>query len=242
MDAAEPSPRPNIIFILLDDLPWDALGCTGHPIIKAPGIDRIAREGATFRNAFVTTPLCFRSRASFLTGQHAHRHGIKLGDDRARLSHQMVTFPLLLQRGGYHTAFVGKWHLGNDEKPAPGVDRWVSFKEQGEYVDPDLNIDGHFQKTKGYLTDLLADHAVEFVKQTRTEPFMLYLSHKALHAPFTPAQRHSISSRTLRSFVPRASAMIGRASRCCGVPVSRWTKSIPMSPPPTRTSAISCDA
>jgi N-acetylglucosamine-6-sulfatase len=190
MNAAEPSPRPNIIFILMDDLRWDALGCTGHPIVKTPGIDRIAREGATFRNAFVTTPLCFPSRASFLTGQHAHRHGIKLGNDRARLSHHMVTFPLLLQRGGYHTAFVGKWHLGNDEKPAPGVDRWVSFEEQGEYVDPELNVDGRFEKTRGYLTDLLTGHAVEFVKQPRTQPFMLYLSHKAVHAPFIPAERH----------------------------------------------------
>src|SRR5688572_15160976 len=77
-DAADP-PRPNIIFILMDDLRSDALSCTGHPFVKTPGIDRIAREGAIFRNAFVTTPLCFPSRASFLTGQHAHRHGIKLG-------------------------------------------------------------------------------------------------------------------------------------------------------------------
>jgi N-acetylglucosamine-6-sulfatase len=188
--AAEPSSRPNIVFILIDDLRWDALGCTGHPFVKTSAIDRIAMEGVTFRNAFVTTPLCFPSRASILTGQYAHRHGIMLGDDRARLSHRMVTFPLLLQRAGYATAFIGKWHLGNDDLPAPGVDRWVSFREQGDYVDPQLNLDGRYEKTKGYLTDLLTDHALEFVKQPRTKPFMLYLSHKAVHAPFIPAERH----------------------------------------------------
>jgi N-acetylglucosamine-6-sulfatase len=182
--------RPNIVFILIDDLRPDALSSMGHQFVKTPNIDRIAREGATFHNAFVTTPLCFPSRASFLTGQYAHRHGIIFDQDRARLSHQMLTFPLALQRAGYQTAFIGKWHLGNDEKPAPGFDRWVSFREQGDYVDPRLNIDGKFAKTPGYLTDLLTDEAVTFIKRPRTQPFLVYLSHKAVHAPFVPAERH----------------------------------------------------
>src|SRR5437588_3404978 len=189
--AEKADPRPNIVFVLLDDLRWDALSCTGHPFVKTPNIDRIAKEGATFRNAFVTTPLCFPSRASFLTGQYAHKHGIKLGDDRAPLSHHLVTFPLLLHDAGYETAFVGKWHLGNDDRPAPGIDRWVSFKEQGDYVDPVLNIDGKFEKQEGYLTDILTQQTVEFMSRPRTKPFLVYLSHKAVHAPFIPAQRHA---------------------------------------------------
>ena len=143
-----------------------------------------------FRHAFVTTPLCFPSRASVLTGQYAHRHGIRFAEDRAKLSHQMVTFPLLLQRAGYDTAFIGKWHLDNDHTPAPGVNRWVSFRDQGDYVDPTLILDGRSEKTKGYLTDLLTDHAVEFIKNSRNKPFVLHLSHKAVHAPFVPAERH----------------------------------------------------
>jgi N-acetylglucosamine-6-sulfatase len=190
--------RPNILFILLDDLRWDALSSTGHPFVKTPNIDRIAREGATFRNAFVTTPLCFPSRASFLTGQYAHKHGIKLAGDRAKLSHGLVTWPLLLQRTGYRTSFIGKWHLGNDHKPAPGVDRWVSFRDQGEYVDPELNIDGNFVKQAGYLTDLLTDEAVEFIRNSSPQPFAICLSHKAVHAPFVPAERH----KTLFADVP----------------------------------------
>jgi arylsulfatase A-like enzyme len=190
LQGAEANPRPNIILILLDDLRGDALGCTGHPFVKTPGIDRIAREGAMFTNAFVTTPLCFPSRASCLTGQYVHRHGIRLAPDRARLSHQMVTFPLLLQRAGYETAFIGKWHLMHDDKAAPGIDRWVSFRDQGEFVDPELNLDGRFVKAKGYLTDLLTDHAVEFIKRPRARPFLIHLAHKAVHAPFIPADRH----------------------------------------------------
>ena len=95
--------RPNIVFILVDDLRWDELGCAGHPFIKTPNIDRIAREGAMFRNAFVTTPLCSPSRASFLTGQYAHTHGIIDNVDRSAASHQLVTFPFLLHQAGYAT-------------------------------------------------------------------------------------------------------------------------------------------
>ena len=129
--------QPNIVFILIDDLRWDELGCAGHPFIKTPNIDRIAKEGAMFRNAFMTTPLCSPSRASFLTGQYAHTHGITDNVDRSAASHQLVTFPLLLHQSGYETAFIGKWHMGNDDTPRPGFDRWVSFKGQGTYLNPE---------------------------------------------------------------------------------------------------------
>ncbi|MEO6182845.1 MAG: sulfatase [Verrucomicrobiota bacterium] len=187
---AAKAPRPNIVFVLVDDLRWDALGCTGHPFVKTPNIDRIAKEGALFKNFFVTLPLCSPSRASFLTGQYAHRNGIIDNSNHNELSHKLVTFPKLLHDVGYETAYVGKLHMGNDDSPRPGFDRWVSFKGQGNYTDPMINVDGTASRMTGYMTDILNSHAVDFVKKEHTKPFVLYLAHKAVHGPFTPAERH----------------------------------------------------
>ena len=187
---AKTSARPNFVFILIDDLRYNALGVTGHPFVKTPNIDRIAREGAVFERAFVTTSLCSPSRASFLTGRYVHAHGVRGNGDNAALSHQLVTFPKLMRDSGYETAYVGKWHMGTDDTPRPGFDRWVSFRGQGVYIDPPINVDGKQVKATGYITDILTDHAVEFLKQPRTKPFCLYLAHKAIHGPFTPADRH----------------------------------------------------
>lgn len=198
--------RPNVVFILLDDVRADELGCTGHPFAKTPHIDRIAREGARFTNAFVTIPLCSPSRASFLTGQYAHTHGVKDNGDHAALSHKLRTFPRLLHETGYRTAFIGKWHMGSDDRPRPGFDTWVAFPGQGHYVNPTLNINGQRQVVEGYATDILNSKALEFLRQKHDRPFLLYLSHKALHPDvaknsdgsvavdkeglFRPAERH----------------------------------------------------
>jgi len=182
--------RPNIVFILTDDVRWDALGCTGNKIAETPNIDRIAREGARFENFFVSIPLCSPSRSSFLTGQYAHTTGITHNGDNAARSHQLVTFPRLLRDAGYETAYVGKWHMGNDDSPRPGFDRWVGFKGQGRYDNPELNVDGKSSKQDGYITDILNNYAVGFVRKQREKPFVLYFAHKAVHGPFTAAERH----------------------------------------------------
>ncbi len=194
--------RPNIVFILVDDLRWDELGCAGHPFVKTPNIDRIAAEGARFRNAFMTTPLCSPSRASFLTGQYAHTHGITDNVNRSAASHQLVTFPLLLQRSGYETAFIGKWHMGNDDTPRPGFDRWVSFKGQGTYLDPDINADGKDIKPGGYITDLLSDYAVEFIKRRHDKPFLVYMAHKAIHPEARQRDDGSVDLTDAELFIP----------------------------------------
>ena len=194
--------RPNIVFVLVDDLRWDELGCAGHPFIKTPNIDRIAREGAMFRNAFVTTPLCSPSRASFLTGQYAHTHGIIDNVDRSVASQRLVTFPSLLHQSGYATAFVGKWHMGNDDKPRPGFDRWVSFKGQGTYTDPDINEDGREIETTGYTTDLLNGYAVEFIKRKHDRPFLVYLAHKAIHPEVKQNDDGSVDLSAAERFIP----------------------------------------
>src|SRR5438552_2022944 len=149
--------RPNVVFILMDDLRWDELGCVGHPFIKSPNIDRLAREGALFKNAYATTPLCSPSRASFLTGLYPHTHGVRDNTSNDALSHKLSTFLLLLKRAGYATAFIGKWHMGTDDAPRPGIDHWVGFKGQGQYIDPALNVNGKVETAKGYATDILND-------------------------------------------------------------------------------------
>jgi len=200
--AAQNSSRPNIVFILIDDLRWDELGCVGHPYLQTPYIDRIAKEGALFRNAFMTTPLCSPSRASFLTGQYAHTHGITDNVDRAAASHQLVTFPALLHRSEYETAFIGKWHMGNDDTPRPGFDRWVSFKGQGTYINPEINEDGKMVNRSGYTTDILSGYAVEFIRQKHDKPYLVYLAHKAVHPEVTQNNDGSINLGDAERFLP----------------------------------------
>ena len=104
-----PPHKPNILFILLDDLRWDTVGYAGHPNLKTPNIDRIANEGVNFRNAFSTTSLCSPSRASLLSGLYAHRHGVT--NNFTEFPSALDSFPKALQRVGYTTAYVGKYHM-----------------------------------------------------------------------------------------------------------------------------------
>ena len=171
--------RPNIVMIIVDDQRWDEMRVAGHPFVDTPNMDRLAREGARFTNAFATTPLCSPSRASLLTGQYAHTNGII--DNTARPSHGLPVIPLALQRAGYRTGFFGKWHMGNDDSPRPGFDHWVAMPGQGEAVDPSLNVDGERVHAKGYTTDLLTDYVERFMDRASDRPFLVYLAHKAIH-------------------------------------------------------------
>ncbi|MCI0516719.1 MAG: sulfatase-like hydrolase/transferase [Woeseiaceae bacterium] len=193
---------PNVVFILVDDLRWDELGAAGNDIVQSPNIDRLAREGALFQNAFVTTPLCSPSRASFLTGQYARNHGIIDNTNRSAASHRLATFPMYLQRAGYETAFIGKWHMGNDDAPRPGFDTWVSFKGQGQYLDPEISENGRTATVRGYITDIRNARAVEFVQRPRSNPFLLYLSHKAVHPNIRQLDDGSVVPIDGEMFVP----------------------------------------
>jgi N-acetylglucosamine-6-sulfatase len=170
---------PNIVFILVDDMRWDELRVAGHPVLETPNMDRLAREGMRFLNAFATTPLCSPSRASLLTGQYARTHGII--DNTARPSHELPTFPRELRRAGYTTGFFGKWHMGNDDSPRPGFTHWVAMPGQGEAIDPHLNVDGRRLQARGYVTDALTDYVEQFIQQAGQTPFLAYLAHKAVH-------------------------------------------------------------
>jgi arylsulfatase A-like enzyme len=197
--AAEGPSRPNVVFVLIDDLRFDEID---YPFVELPNIQRLAREGVRFRNAFVTTPLCSPSRASILTGQYAHAHGITDNTDRSPRSHQLVTFPRLLHDAGYETAFFGKWHMGVDDTARPGFDHWISVKGQGRYLDPEFNVDGERRRTNGYFTDILNGFAVDFLKRPHAKPFLLFLAHKAVHPDLTQNADGSVSDPSAENFVP----------------------------------------
>lgn len=194
---------PNILFILTDDHRYDAMSMAGHPYLETPNIDRMAAGGVYFRNACVTTSLCSPSRASILTGLYAHNHGVV--DNYNPVRPDLVYFPQHLQKAGYETAFIGKWHMGDEDEPQRGFDHWVAFKGQGTYW-PDghgttrvvpqtsltgFNVNGKKVPQKGYITDELTDYTLDWLKQRRSEkPFFVYLSHKAVHSDFVAADRH----------------------------------------------------
>ncbi|MGQ0562375.1 MAG: sulfatase-like hydrolase/transferase, partial [Gemmatimonadota bacterium] len=160
----------NVIIILSDDHRYDFMSFVkgAPPFLQTPHLDRMAAGGVHIANAFVTTSLCSPSRASLLTGQYAHRHGVV--DNTSGIPEGTVFFPWLLQQAGWRTAYIGKWHMGEDkDDPRPGFDHWVSFRGQGVYVDPILNINGERRQMEGYTTDILTDQAIAWLDKTRAE-------------------------------------------------------------------------
>jgi N-acetylglucosamine-6-sulfatase len=193
LETIEDAAPRNVVFILSDDHRYDAMGFMGHPFLETPAMDSIAADGVHLKNAFVSTSLCSPSRASILTGLYTHKH--RVIDNNRLVPEGTIFFPQYLQASGYDTAYIGKWHMGGaTDNPRPGFDHWVSFRGQGNYLPTPagLNVNGEKVAQKGYITDELTDYAVDWL-ETRDEdkPFFLYLSHKGVHANFTPAERHA---------------------------------------------------
>ena len=218
-----PAPR-NVVLILSDDHRYDFLGFmpAAPDWLETPSLDRMARSGAHVLNAFVTTSLCSPSRASILTGQYAHRHGVV--DNTSPVPAGTVFFPRLLQKTGYRTAYVGKWHMGEaeaDDDPRPGFDHWISFPGQGVYQDPVLNVNGVRGRAKGYTTDVLTDSALAWLeRRDAARPFFLYLSHKATHAEFIPPERYQ--GRYAGAKIPYPPTMANTEGNYRGKP--RWVR------------------
>lgn len=187
--TAEAAARPNVLFVLCDDLRWDALSCAGHPHVKTPHIDRLTHEGLFFKNTFCTTSLCSPSRASILSGLYAHAHGVT--NNFTEYPAQLASFPFLLQQSGYETAYLGKWHMGeeNDEK-RPGFDYFVTHKGQGKYFDTEFNINGAREIRPGYYTHVVTDLAEDWLKQPRSKPWLMMLGHKAPHSFYFPEKKY----------------------------------------------------
>jgi arylsulfatase A-like enzyme len=192
--AQRPGP-PNVVFMISDDFRWDLLGLEGHPFVRTPHLDALARDGAAFRNAFVTTSLCSPSRASFLTGRYAHQHGVRdnrcRGPEVERFTAQEQTWPALLKARGYDTAYFGKFHIVSKGCPQPGFDTWKVLPEQGQYVNPKLNVGGHMEGFTGHADDIAGDLASAWLGESgrKDRPFCLCVGFKAPHAPMTPPER-----------------------------------------------------
>jgi arylsulfatase A-like enzyme len=173
--------RPNLVFILCDDLRWNALGCMGNPVIQTPNIDRLAAAGTLFRNHFATTAICCVSRASVFSGQYQRRHGIPDFATPFTAAAWAETYPALLRKAGYHTGFIGKFGVGNGPATAAMAkefDYWKGLPGQGGewFIDPK-------DPTQKHATSRFGDQALEFLAGCdATHPFSLSLSFNAPHA------------------------------------------------------------
>ena len=180
--------RPNIVFIMSDDHAYQAISAYDKRLTQTPNIDRIANEGMLFSNACVTNSICAPSRAVILTGKHSHLNG-KI-DNHFPFDTSNVTFPQILQKNGYQTAMFGKLHFGNNPK---GFDEFQILPDQGDYYNPDFitKKEGR-KKFTGYVTDLITDLTLNWLKNERDEekPFFLAYLHKAPHREWLPAERH----------------------------------------------------
>jgi len=179
--------RPNIIFIMSDDHAAHALSCYGSRINKTPNLDRLAREGMRFTNCFCTNSICAPSRAVILTGKYSHLNGVI--DNAKRFDGGQVTFPKLLQKAGYETAMIGKWHLKSDPT---GFDYWNILPGQGAYHDPVMIAMGEETKHTGYVTDIITDQCLNWLKaRSGDKPFLLMYHHKAPHRRWLPDGKHA---------------------------------------------------
>ncbi|MEY2881864.1 MAG: hypothetical protein RLZZ15_4244, partial [Verrucomicrobiota bacterium] len=211
--AANTAPtRPNVLFILCDDLRPEAVGCLGSAHVQTPHIDALAAGGVKFTNTFCTTSLCSPSRASILTGLYAHRHGVR--DNFTELPAALPHWPGRLHESGYATAYVGKWHMGeNNDAPRPGFDWFVTHKGQGKYFDTEWRVNGQRNETpKGYYTHVVTDYALDWLKSraaasaaagagagagagatSPAQPWALCIGQKAPHSFYFPEEKYAHS-------------------------------------------------
>jgi arylsulfatase A-like enzyme len=181
--------RPNILFIMTDDHAAHALSCYGSKINQTPNLDKLAAQGARFTNAFVTNALCGPSRACVLTGKYNHLNGFKDNSPKTTFDATQQTYPKLLKAAGYQTAVIGKWHLNSDPT---GFDHWSILPGQGRYQDPVFRTNGQREVIKGYVTDVITDKAIDWLKnRKKDQPFMLMYHHKAPHREWEPDAKHA---------------------------------------------------
>jgi arylsulfatase A-like enzyme len=195
----QPVQRPNVLVIMADDLAAWMVGCYGNKEIRTPNIDTFARGGLRFTNAFCATPICSPSRATFFTGRVPSQHGIQDFLNDAPLDNppqgqkeipasfaSEVMISDLLAKAGYNCGYVGKWHMGNDQQPGHGYKYTYTMSGgSGPYNDPEMNLNGQTVREKGYLPELMTQHACQFLdQQSATSPFFLTVSYSNPHTPY----------------------------------------------------------
>jgi arylsulfatase A-like enzyme len=182
--AADAPKQPNILFIFSDDHGYQAVGAYGHGLNKTPNIDRLANEGVRFDRCLTTYSLCGPSRACVLTGKYAHLNGF-YNNYNCKFDGSQVTMPKLLQAAGYETALVGKWHL---ESNPTGFNFWDILVGQGIYYNPPTILNGKRVKHTGYVTDILTDTALDWIKNKHdaSKPFLMMCHYNAPHREWSP--------------------------------------------------------
>ncbi len=207
--GSQAASRPNIVFVLTDDQRWDAISLSGHETPATPNIDRIGREGVYFRNAFATTALCSPSRASILTGMYAHAHGVR--DNFTEFPEDTRTWPLELQRAGYETAYIGKYHMGeNNDDPRPGFDYFATHRGQGQYFDTEWRINGGDRRViPGYYTHVVTDLAEEWIRgRSNDRPWSIMVGHKAPHSFYFPEDKYKDAFSDVQVPYPASAFML----------------------------------
>jgi len=197
ISAKKNDKKPNFLFILVDDQPYDAVGFSDrYPFLKTPNIDKLASEGVNIKNFFVTQSICSPSRASFLTGTYPHIHGVNQNNRYVDPDwDSYAPYSVHLQKNGYETAHIGKIHMAHKRGKKhirPGFDYWFSFIGQGQYFNPKVNDNGIETQEEGYITDILTNKTIDWLvnKRDSDKPFSLNLWHKAVHEKHLPAPRH----------------------------------------------------
>jgi arylsulfatase A-like enzyme len=187
---AHAAERPNILFIMTDDHASHAISAYGSKVNTTPHMDRLAKSGMRFTNAFVTNSICTPSRATLLTGKYSHLNGTPVFNN---FDGSQQTVSKLMQAAGYHTGMIGKWHLGNSPI---GFARWIVLPGQGVYNEPDFLTNEGRLTIKGYATDVITDLGVEFLEtRPKDKPFLLFLHHKAPHREWTPNEKYAAEFR-----------------------------------------------
>ncbi len=193
--AADAPKRPNFLFVLTDDQRWDAIAAVQKaqgdkarfPWLKTPNLDRLVAQGASFQNAFCTTSLCSPGRASILTGQYAHTHGVT--NNHSPFPTDAVTYASVLKEAGYSTGYIGKWHMG-DQPERPGFDFSASFRGQGKFFNCPLIVRKNGEQkqviAEKWIDDASADYAIDFLKENKDKPFLLSVGFKSVHGPREP--------------------------------------------------------